>query len=106
MGTKVFLKELEDKDTERLRLKIVVVKGKVVDMVVQYESVVDGKWTPIARYDCAHGFLHRDVMFRNGDKRKEVIAIERLEDALAYAQQDFKDHWQSYKDRYLKGEGK
>ena len=103
MGTKDFIKDLENEDTERLRLKIVTVKGRVVDMVVQYESFIDGKWTPIVRYDYAHGFFHRDVLSRSGDKEKEVIAIEKLEDALPYAQQDIKDRWEWYKERYVKG---
>ena len=61
MGTKDFIKDLENEDTERLRLKIVTVKGKVADIVVQYESFIDDKWTPIVRYDCAHGFSRRDA---------------------------------------------
>ena len=54
------------------------------------------------RYDCAHGFFHRDVIFPNGNKEKHTISIIDLESALTYAEQDIKDRWDFYKERYLK----
>jgi hypothetical protein len=57
---------------------------------------------PIVRYDCAHGFFHRDLLFPRGEKEKQTITITSLEDALNYAEQDIKDRWEFYKDRYLK----
>jgi hypothetical protein len=83
-------------------MKITVVNGKVMDIVVQYETHIDGKWVAIVRYDCAHGYLHRDIMHPSGDKEKQVIDFENLEMALSYAEQDFKDRWEFYKNRYLK----
>ncbi len=44
---------------ELLRKKINTEKGKVVDMVVQYEAKFNKEWHQIVRYDCSHGFLHR-----------------------------------------------
>jgi hypothetical protein len=82
-------------------MKIKTEKGKVVDMVIQYESFLNNKWTPIVRYDCAHGFFHRDLMY-NGEKEKQTITISSLENALNYAEQDIKDRWEFYKERYLK----
>ncbi|HEY1872654.1 MAG TPA: hypothetical protein VGG71_16450 [Chitinophagaceae bacterium] len=60
-------------------------------MVVQYESLINGKWMPIVRYDCSHGFFHRDVLYPGGEKEKQTITIANLEDALNYAEQDIKD---------------
>ena len=82
-------------------MRIKTEKGKVVDMVVQYESYLNSKWTPIVRYDCAHGFFHRHLLF-NGEKEKQAITITSLVDALNYAEQDIKDRWEFYKERYLK----
>lgn len=73
-----------------------------MDIVVQYESFINNKWTPIVRYDCAHGFLHRDVLYPDGQKEKQAINITNLGDALNYAEQDIKDRWEFYKERYLK----
>ena len=83
-------------------MRITIDKGKVVDIVVQYETLYDGKWRAIVRYDCAHGFFHRDVLYPNGEKEKQVIEFDNLETALAYAEQDLKDHWEFYKKRYIK----
>ena len=102
LGKKEFLKYLDKNNLERIRLRITVENGKVVDIVVQYETKIEGKWTPIVRYDCSHGFLHRDVMHPNGDKDKQVLTFDSLEMALTYAEQDFKDRWEFYKNRYLK----
>jgi hypothetical protein len=102
LGKKDFIKYLDQYSNERLRISIEVVKGEVVDIVVQYETMINGKWVAVVRYDCAHGFLHRDVMFPNGDKEKQVIDFDNLEMALTYAEQDFKDRWEFYKNRDLK----
>lgn len=82
-------------------MRIKTEKGKVTDIVVQYESFLNNKWAPIVRYDCSHGFFHRDLLY-NGEKEKQVIPITTLEDALNYAEQDIKDRWEFYKEKYLK----
>jgi len=87
---------------ERVRIRIRTDKGKVVDMVVQYESLIHDKWISIIRYDCYHGFFHRDVHYPGGDKEKHSLPMTSLEDALNYAEQDIKDRWEFYKERYLK----
>ncbi len=63
MVEKEFTKIISPSRDDRLRLKIKTEKGKVIDIVVQYEAKFSGQWHPIVRYDCSHGFLHRDVMF-------------------------------------------
>ena len=35
-------------------------------------------------------------------KGKQVIAITKLKDALSYAEQDIKDRWEFYKERFTK----
>lgn len=45
MGKKEFTKELSH-EGDRLRIKIHVEKGKVVDIVVQYEAKIGDKWYP------------------------------------------------------------
>lgn len=103
MGSKEFTKELSLDGENRLRIKIEVEKGKVKDVVVQYESKIKDKWYPIVRYDCSHGFFHRDTLDHKGKKTKQVIQIQNLKDALTYAEQDIKDRWEWYKERFKKG---
>jgi hypothetical protein len=78
---KEFLKSLDESDSERLRVKLTIVKGKLSDIVFQYESFIDGKWISIVRYDMAHNFFHRDVLKPNGEKEKTAIDITGLTEA-------------------------
>jgi len=41
-------------------------------------------------------------LFPNGDKDKQVIEFDNLETALSYAEQDLKDRWEFYRNRYIK----
>jgi hypothetical protein len=103
MGNKEFTKQISSDGDERLRIKIAADRGIINDVVVQYESKIMDKWHPIVRYDCSHGFFHRDVLHYKGEATKQVIAIENLKDALTYAEQDIKDRWEWYKERFKKG---
>jgi hypothetical protein len=97
-----YQKFLDEDENERLRIKIHSEKGKLTDIVIQYESFINNKWNPIVRYDCSHGFFHRDIMKPHGDKEKQLISITSLKDALNYAEQDIKDRWEFYKERFKK----
>jgi len=99
---KVFVKSLDEESNERRRVKLSITKGELVDIVFQYESFIATKWTPIVRYDLAHGFFHRDVMKLNGEKEKTVIEIAGLQEAAIFAEQDIKGKWEFYKQQYLK----
>lgn len=83
-------------------MKISIVKGKVTDVMVQYETLIKDNWYPVVRYDCAHGFFHRDILSPQGEKEKQKIAIENLDYALQYAEQDLKDRWRMYKQRFIR----
>jgi hypothetical protein len=100
MPIKEFTKNISPSGEDRLRMRIETEKGKVKDIVVQYEAKFGDEWHPIARYDCSHGFLHRDVLFPGGRKEKYPLDIPDLNIALMYAEQDIKDRWQWYRNRY------
>jgi hypothetical protein len=38
----------------------------------------------------------------NGEKEKFEIVIENLKDAAFYAEQDIKDRWEWYKEKFIK----
>jgi len=103
MGNKEFSKEISPDGNDRLRIKISITKGASTDIVVQYESRIMNKWHPIVRYDCSHGFFHRDILHPKGETTKQAIPIQNLKDALTYAEQDIKDRWEWYKERFKKG---
>lgn len=103
MSIKEFTKKLTPDGDERLRVEIRVEKGKVTDVVIQYETKIKERWHPVVRYDCSHGFFHRDLLTPKGNKIKQPIPINNLDDALTYAEQDIKDRWEWYKEKFKKG---
>ena len=102
MPEKEFTKNLDKLGYDRLRVRLKTQNGKLIDIVFQYETNIDGKWYPIVRYDCSHGFFHRDALSPDGKKEKYEIAIENLKIAASYAEQDIKDRWEWYKEKYIK----
>jgi hypothetical protein len=53
---------------DRLRFHFDKDKGDILDLVIQYETLINEKWVAVVRYDCAHGFFHRDLLHPNGGK--------------------------------------
>ncbi len=87
---------------DRLRLHFKKEKGELFDILIQYETIVNEKWIALVRYDCAHGFFHRDLFHPNGDKEKKAINVPDLKYAFTFARQDLEDKWEWYKEQYLK----
>lgn len=100
---KEFFKILDRDGSDRLRVRLEIEKGELINIVVQYESLINNKWIAIVRYDIEHGFFHRDMMTPKGEEIKTPIDISDLNSAIIYAEQDIKDKWEYYKQRYLKG---
>ena len=97
-----FLSILDKYGYDRLRIRLIIDKGELIDVVYQYEAFINNNWVAIVRYDCSHGFFHRDVLNPNGDKEKFEITLDDLKSASKYAEQDLKDRWEWYKERYIK----
>lgn len=97
-----FIVYLDNQQLNRLRVRLTTENGDLMDVMYQYESFINDNWIAIVRYDCAHGFFHRDVLMPNGDKEKKSIEIDSLKNASKYAEQDLKDRWEWYKERYIK----
>jgi len=97
-----FIVFLDSQQLNRLRVRLITENGELVDVLYQYEAYINNEWRAIVRYDCAHGFFHRDVLMPNGDKEKNSIEIDSLKNASKYAEQDLKDRWEWYKERFIK----
>lgn len=100
---KQFIDFLGSSRIDRIRCAFETRKGQVARIVVvQYETLLHGKWTPVVRYDTAHGFFHRDV-YIIGEKGhlKEFVFRATLEKALTYAIHDIRHNWQRYKFAFL-----
>lgn len=77
--------------------------GKVVDFVVQLEIRAGSEWKPVIRYDCAHDFSHVDRYNTKGQQRKEDLRLP-YEEALTLADEDINMNWETYRERFLRGE--
>jgi hypothetical protein len=97
-----FIVYLDNQQLNRLRVRLITENGELIDVLYQYESFINNNWVAIVSYDCTHGFFHRDVIMPNGDKEKKSIEIDSLKNASMYAEQDLKDRWEWYKERYIK----
>jgi hypothetical protein len=78
-------------------------RGKVTEFVVQLEVRVGDEWKAVVRYDCAHGYAHRDSYSLSGTRKKRDLNL-RFEDALTLADGDIDDNWEVYKGQFLEGE--
>jgi hypothetical protein len=57
----------------------------------------------VTRYDCAHGFPHRDVLGRkSGLIRKEICSNMSMNEAFQHAIQDLSSNYRAYYDFYAR----
>ena len=102
LNEKEFYIYLGNQFNDRIRIRFNKEKGEIIDLLVQYEILIKQKWHSVVRYDCSHGFFHRDIISPNGDKQKKAIDAPDLKYALNFARQDIEDRWEWYKEQYLK----
>lgn len=95
-----FILLLDYQQFNRIRVRLKTVKGELTDVMYQYESFINKKWVELVRFDCAHGFFHRDIISPNGEKDKKTIEIDSLKSASRYAEHDLKNRWEWYKEQY------
>jgi len=88
---------------DRYRHKHIRFKGEVFSFVVQYETAIKGKWLPVVRYNTEHGFAHRDLLDKNGNKHKTPMFTKDYNEALTFAEYDIKSNWKFYKQAFMGG---
>ena len=73
---------VDDHCTLILRVLFRLRNDKVAAFVIQAEvKSTDPQapdWKPVVRYDCAHGFVHRDMLFRDGATEKVPVDADDL----------------------------
>jgi len=88
---------------DRYRHHHVKFKGEILSFVIQYETILEGEWLPVVRYDTEHGFAHRDIIDREGNKLKTPMFTRDYNEALTFAEYDIKSNWRVYKKAFLGG---
>jgi len=89
----------------QLRYRHTQERGRITAFVVQLELWCRGAWQPIARYDTAHGFAHRDLIHSDGKVDKTPMGLADWNQALTMALEDLKANWPWYRQRFLKEAG-
>lgn len=77
-------------------------KGAMIRFVVQYETKVEGRWQQVIRYDGAHGFAHKDIYNRRGEKLFQIPLLLDFGQSLTLADKDINDNWETYLERFLR----
>jgi len=70
---------------DRIRVRLDIEKGKLLNVVCQYETFENNKWIAIVRFDYSHGVFHKDTMYSNGDKEKEIVEVFSIKDVILNA---------------------
>jgi hypothetical protein len=95
--------------TDLVRAHITVESGEVAGFSVMYNTVVDGREHTVVRYDCSHGFAHRDELYREKPKKTRLPAIG-LESLVGIAMDEIEGNWKAYKNQFMRnnkiGEGR
>jgi hypothetical protein len=92
-----------ESEEDRIRVDFETDRGLVTLLhVVQYETMIQDKWHPVARYDTAHGFIHLDLYTLHGPIKYRIF-IQNLGEALTFAVEDLKANWRLYKHRFVGG---
>ena len=73
--------------------------------MVQYETTIGERRVPVVRYDTAHGYAHRDQMFRDREPIKTRIGDRlTLDEALQFADEDVRLRWQTYRRQFMRNQ--
>ena len=91
---------------DRVRVRFKKGRGKIVEFVVQYETLVRDEWRAVVRYDTAHGQPHTDILRPDGTKEKRLLHFPNFNDAFSYAEEDVKANWERYRRSYFREEKK
>ncbi len=89
-------------DNNALRVWFEIEQGQVLKFMVQLECRFgDGEeWTPVVRYDTAHGFAHCDRLHPYDPTSKTEMGTKNYNEALNVAMNDLVNNWNKYRRRY------
>ncbi len=73
----------------------------VVKFSVQHETLIDGRWRKVVRYDNAHDGPHRHTFHPDDSERRVVMAKSNDNDAFTMAQDDVKRNFKKLRERYI-----
>ena len=89
-------------DEVRLRCSYQRRDRRILRYTVQLEVRLVGGWTPVVRYDNAHGYCHCDTMHPDGTQDKSATFTGDENETFTHAIDELHATWESHRARYLK----
>jgi len=85
-----------------LRAEFEIEHGRVIKFMVQLECrFTEGdEWSPVVRYDTAHGFAHCDKIHPYKETTKIEMKTSDYNEALNTAMKDVVENWADYRRSY------
>lgn len=84
---------------DQIRVRMRRQQGDLVEITVQLETIIAEKWTPVRRYDTAHGYLHvHSAPWDSELDRSTKVQHDGLKMAITLAIHDIKDNWPRYRE--------
>lgn len=84
----------------RLRVRFNSDRGQILQFLAQLEVLIDSGWTPVVRYDNAHGLPHLDILNRFGHEIGKYWIQAPNNEVLTYGIKDIKHNWERYLARF------
>ena len=91
-------KDDEGNVISRTRTKLFIDKGKIYNYVVQLEHLVSCDWREVVRFNCSHGFVHKDIYNIEGKQIRKIDLghFADLKDAVDMAERDISQNHEKY----------
>jgi hypothetical protein len=89
-------------DEVRLRCSYRRRARRLTHFTVQLEVLYADNWTPVVRYDNAHGFCHRDTLHADGSQHKTAVYFGDANQTFTQAVEDLQATWEAHRARFLR----
>jgi len=89
---------------DMIRVRMVREGKTVVDYLAQFETLIDGEYYPVIRYDSRHGHPHRDTLDWTGETidKRWAPAVTTYNRALTDALDDIEANQERYREQFLR----
>lgn len=88
-------------ERDGIHTKLVIDHGVVIDFVVVQISEISGEAHQLVRYDCSHGYVHKDCLYAR-DGRKEELPDRPFDELYEMCVREVKSEWKNYRSQYLR----
>jgi hypothetical protein len=95
--------ETSDKlsDEDEIFIRMELSHGMIMGFAVVQVSEINGAEHQIVRYDCSHGYAHKDCLYE-ARNRKEELPDKPLDELCNEAIGEIRREWKNYRSRFMR----